>query len=151
MAEQSEPFTVIGRTLFPVGTTVTVRLVLPEITPKVAVTVEVPGVTAVARPLGLTVATDGLDELQVVTCVVISRLVPSENLPKAVSCKPSPEGSLGLAGAKDMDDSVVTVRVVVPAIPPETALMVVVPAATAVARPLLFTVATDVFAELQET
>jgi hypothetical protein len=50
---------------------VTVRVALPEVLPKVAVMVVVPAATAVARPLLLTVATDGLIELQV-TCVVIS-------------------------------------------------------------------------------
>jgi hypothetical protein len=50
---------------------VTVRGVLPEILPKVAVMVAVPAATAVARPLLLTVATDVLEELQV-TWVVIS-------------------------------------------------------------------------------
>jgi len=56
---------------------VTVRVVLPEIIPEVALMVGAPVLTAVARPLPLTVAITGFDELQV-TCVVISRLVPSE-------------------------------------------------------------------------
>ena len=56
---------------------VTVRVLFPEIIPEVAVMVAVPAATAVARPLPLTVATDGLEELQV-TCVVTSRVVPSE-------------------------------------------------------------------------
>jgi hypothetical protein len=43
----------------------------------------------------------------------------------------------------------VTVRVVFPEIFPEVAVMVEVPAALAVARPLLLTVATDVLDELQ--
>jgi hypothetical protein len=41
---------------------------------EVAVMVAVPAAMAVAKPLLLTVATDGSDELQV-TCVVISCLV----------------------------------------------------------------------------
>jgi hypothetical protein len=57
---------------------VTVRVVLAEeIFPEVAVMFVLPDTTAVARPLVLTVATTGFDERQV-TCVVISRLVPSE-------------------------------------------------------------------------
>ena len=58
---------------------VTVRVVLPEILPEAALMVAaaVPAVTAMAKPLPLTVAITGFDELQV-TCVVISRLVPSE-------------------------------------------------------------------------
>jgi hypothetical protein len=55
----------------------TVRVVVPEVLPEIAVMVAVPTATAVAKPLLLTVAIDGLDELQV-TCVVMSWLVPSE-------------------------------------------------------------------------
>jgi len=131
---------------------VTLRAVFPEILPEVAVMVVMPAATAVARPLLLTVATDVLDELQV-TCVVISRLVPSEYVPEAANCWAFPAGTLGLAGVTEMEDRVaeVTVRVVLPVILAEVAVMVVVPAATAVARPLLLTVATDVLDELQVT
>jgi hypothetical protein len=45
----------------------------------------------------------------------------------------------------------VAVRVVLPEIIPELAVMVALPAATAVARPLLLTIATAVFDELQVT
>ncbi len=45
----------------------------------------------------------------------------------------------------------VTVRVVFPEILPEVAVMVAEPAAMAVARPLLFTVAADVLDEVQVT
>ena len=50
---------------------VTVRVVLPEILPAVAVMFEVPVARAVARPLLLAVATDVLDELHI-ACVVMS-------------------------------------------------------------------------------
>ncbi len=50
---------------------VTVRVVLPEILPAVAVMLEVSVARAVTRPLLLTVATGVLDELQVV-CMVMS-------------------------------------------------------------------------------
>jgi len=63
----------------------TVRAVFPETVPEVAVMVVVPTVTAVAKPLALTVATDVFDEVQV-TDVVISWVVPSENVPVAVNC-----------------------------------------------------------------
>ena len=63
----------------------TVRVVFTEIVPEVAVMVAVPAVRAVARPLLLIPATVVLDELQV-TCVVISRVVPSEKVPVAVNC-----------------------------------------------------------------
>lgn len=55
----------------------TVRVVFPEMLPKVTVMVVVPAETAVARPLILTVATDMLEEVQP-TWVLISWLVPSE-------------------------------------------------------------------------
>ena len=61
---------------------------------------------------------------------------------------------LGLAGVTEMENRVAefTVRLAVPEIFPEAAVMVIPgPAATAVARPLLFTVAMDVLDELQVT
>jgi hypothetical protein len=131
---------------------VTVRVVLPEILPEMAVMVAVPAEKAVARPPLLTVATNVFDELQV-TCVVILKVVPSEYAPVAVNCWMNPVGMLELAGVTDIDERVaeITVRVVLPEISPEVAAMVAVPAATAVARPLLLTVAADVFDELQVT
>ena len=69
---------------------------LPEILPEVAVMIAVPAATAVTRPLLLTVATDGFDELQV-TCVVISLIVPYEYLPMAVNCWVTPAGMIRLA------------------------------------------------------
>jgi hypothetical protein len=85
--------------------------------------------------------------------VVISWLVPSEYVPEAANCLVFPAGMLGLAGVTDMEDGVagVTVRVVFPEILHKVAVMVAVPDATAVARPLLFTVATDVLDDLQVT
>ena len=85
--------------------------------------------------------------------MVISWVVPSEYVPKAANCRVFPTNSLGLAGAKDMEDRVagVTVRVVFPEILPEVTVMVADPVATAVARPLLLTVASDVLDELQVT
>ena len=56
---------------------VTVRVVLPEIIPEVAVMVAVPAEKAVATPLLLIVATDISVELQVIS-VVILKPVPSE-------------------------------------------------------------------------
>jgi hypothetical protein len=58
-----------------------------------------------------------------------------------------------MAGVTDMEDRVaeVTVRVVLPGILSKVAVMVAVPTATAVARPLLLTVATDVLEEVQVT
>ena len=127
------------------------RIVFPE-TPGAALIVAEPVATAVARPLPLTVATDGLDEVQK-TCLVISWLVPSEYMPDAVNSWVAPTGMLGLAGVTDIEDRVadVTVRVVLPRIVPEVAVMVAVPATAALAKPLLLTVATDVLDEVQMT
>jgi hypothetical protein len=98
---------------------VPVRVVFPEILPWVAVMVAAPTVTVVARPVLLMVATDVLDERQM-TCVVISRLVPSEYVPLAVNCWLTPKGVFGLVGVKAMDDSAgTTERVAVPVACPE--------------------------------
>jgi hypothetical protein len=144
---------------------VTVRNAFADIPPKVAVMVVGPAATAVAKPLLLsTVATDGLEEFQV-TCVVISKLVPSEYAPEAANCWVCPTGMLtgtlgGLTAVTDMEDSVagVTVRVVVPEIVPKgvvmEAVMVAIPAVMAAAKPLLSMIATsvgDVGDELQVT
>ena len=130
----------------------TVMVVLPETAMKVAVMVAVPVAIAVARPLLLTVATNGLAELHV-TCLVISWVVPSAKVPVAVNCWVASLSTLGSAGAIAMEDRVaeVTVRVALSATAPEAAVMVVVPAVRAVARPLLSTTATEVSDELQVT
>ena len=62
-------------------------------------------------------------------------------------------GMLGLAGVIDMEERVagVTVKVVLPKILPEAAEMIATPAATAVPRPLLLTIATAVFDDRQVT
>jgi hypothetical protein len=81
---------------------VTVRIVFPEMVPKVAIMVAVPTATPVARPVLLIDANDVLDELQM-TCVVISWLVPSENVPVATNCWVIPTGRLGLTGVKAIE------------------------------------------------
>jgi hypothetical protein len=92
------------------------------------------------------------DEVQV-TEMVISRVVPSENVPVAVNCWVAPTDRLGLDGVTAMEDRVAefTVTVVLPEIVPEVAVMVVTPVVRAVARPLLLTVAIVVSEELQVT
>jgi len=77
-------------------------------------------------------------------------------VPVAVNCWVIPTGilgMLGLAGATEIEDrgAEFTVRLALPEILPEVAVMAVLPAATAVARPLLSTVAADVLDELQVT
>jgi hypothetical protein len=134
---------------------VTVRVVLPEIVPEVTLMVAVPGAMAVARPVLSTVATVVFEEVQV-TCVVISWLVPSVYGPEAANCWVTPTGTLGLTGVTDMEDTEdrvaeVTVRAVAPEIVPEVAVMTATPAAMALPRPLLSTVATGVLLEVQVT
>jgi hypothetical protein len=84
---------------------------------------------------------------------VMSWLVPSEYVPRAANCCVLPTGMLGFAGVTDMEDRIagVTVKVVFPEIVPEVAVMVAEPVETAVARPPLLTVATDVLDESQVT
>jgi hypothetical protein len=136
--------------------------IVPEGVVMVAVMVTRPPATAVTKPLlsmvttlpatGLTVAPCVLDELQV-TCEVISCSVPSEYTPVAVNCWVNPTCILELAGVTYMKDRVseVTVRAVFSDLPPKVAVMVGVPAATPVAKPLLLTVAIDVSEEVQVT
>jgi hypothetical protein len=76
--------------------------VFTEIVPEVAVIVVVPAVRAVARPLLLTVATKGLDELQV-TNLVISPPGATGNVPVAVNCWVDPTGMIGLSGVTVME------------------------------------------------
>lgn len=109
-------------------TEVTVTVVESDILPKVPVMVVVPAATAVTRPVALTVATDGLDEVQV-ACPLTSELVPSENEPVSVNCWVPPAGKLGVSGVTDTEAKValVTVRVAVPDLPLKAAVMVVLP------------------------
>ena len=80
---------------------VTVRVVLPETVPDIALMTVEPAATAVARPLEpgalLTVATAAADEVQV-TDAVRSWLVLSEKMPVAVNCLVVPGAMLGLVG-----------------------------------------------------
>ena len=82
-------------------------------------------------------------------------------MPVAINCWVAPTGTLGSAGVTDMAErvAVFTVRVVLPEDPEaekllamvEVAVIIVVPAAMPVAKPLLLTVATNVFDELHAT
>ena len=74
-------------------------------------------------------------------------------MPVPANCWVVCRDMLGLAGVIDIEERLaeVTVRVVLPVIVPQLAVMVVVPAVTAVARPLPLIVATNVADELQAT
>ena len=107
---------------------VTVKVVLPLMSPKVAVMVVVPGVRVVAKPPAAIVATE-VSELDQVTVEDISAVEPLEYVPVAVNCWVWPAGIDGLSGVTTMASSTLeaTVRVVVSLISPDVAVMVVVP------------------------
>ena len=103
-----------------------------------------------ANPPATIVATVVVTELQVAVLVKFC-VELSENLPVAVNCSVLPLAIEGFAGVTAIDTSVaaVTVRVVEPVMPTETALMVLVPVPTPVANPPAAIVATVVVTELQ--
>ena len=74
-------------------------------------------------------------------------------MPVAVNCCVAPMATEELAGVTAIDTNAgpVTVSPVEPLIPPEVAWIVVLPAATPVAKPPLVIVATDVVDEVQVT
>jgi hypothetical protein len=71
-------------------------------------------------------------------------------VPVAVNCCVSPAGTDAVVGVTDIDVSTaaVTVRVAELLILPDVAVIVAVPVATAVAKPALVTVATELAEEL---
>jgi hypothetical protein len=129
---------------------VTVKVVDPVIPPETALIWLVPVATPVANPPEAIVATVVVTELHVAVpvkfCVELS-----ENVPVAVNCCFVPFAIEGFAGVTAIDTNVaaVTVKVVDPVMPPETALITLVPVATPVANPPAVIVATVVIAELQ--
>ena len=131
---------------------VTLRVVEPEVRPELAVIVVVPAAREVALPATSIAATELLEEVQA-TADVRSCVLLSVKVPMAVNCWDVPLAMLELVGvtATDRSVAVVTVRVVVPVLPPVVALMVVEPAARAEAIPAAFMVAVVVVDELQVT
>ena len=129
---------------------VTVTVVEAVTVPDVAVTVAVPRETPVINPVLVMPTTFAFEVVQV-TDVVTSRVVPSDNVAVAVICCVCPVKRLGFAGAivRVVITWLLTVMVVEPVTPPEAAEIVVVPIATAVARPAASMVATAVLEELQ--
>ncbi len=132
---------------------VTVKVVDPDMLPEVAVMVAVPAATGEARPLKpaalLTVAIPLLLDVQF-TAELRFCVEPSEKVPVATNCWVVPNAILGLVGVTASETSVaaVTVKVVDPDMLPETAVMVVEPAANEVANPDAFNVAAAVLEEL---
>jgi hypothetical protein len=121
----------------------TLRYAGCETAPNFAVTVPVPREIPLTVPMLLTVTVGvDVDAVNHVTCAVRGCVVPSLNLPTAVSCKvvPSPKPT----GVVEDDVGVIamllrvaelTVRVWDAETPPRLAPIVVVPAATPVATP----------------
>src|SRR5579863_3641197 len=112
----------------------------------------VPAETAVTTPTLLTVATAVSLELNT-TFETSVALVPLLNVPIAVNCVVNP-AAIELAAACSVTDSsaaAVTTTCVVPEQPPDVAVMIAVPAETAVTTPVLLTVATATLLELNTT
>jgi hypothetical protein len=104
----------------------------------------------VANPPAAIVATLVVCELHVAVLVKFC-VELSENVPVAENCSVPPVAIDGFAGVTAIDTSVgaVTVRVVVPLIAPEAALIVLIPVPAPVANPPAVIVATLVVCELQ--
>jgi hypothetical protein len=131
---------------------VTCKVVDPDTNPELAVTVQLPAARALARPEMLTLATLPSEEVQIAVAVM-SWVVPSLNVPIAVNCCTVPAGSEGFAGVTAMDDrtALVMVTTMLPLVLPDVTVIVAVPAARAVTKPLLSTVTTFVSEDVQVT
>jgi hypothetical protein len=130
---------------------VTVTEVLADTVPDTTLIVDVPGPTATPNPFASIVKTlVALDDHNTeVSCCVL----PSSKLPVAVNCCCVPPASVALVGVRVIDcrcagTTVITEESVNV---PTVAVMVVVPAAKVVANPLLSTVATPEFDDVQVT
>lgn len=130
---------------------VTVSVAAPSTPVKDAVTVVEPAATPVASPAAFTVATAGLDEVQVAVAVT-SAVVLSLYVAVAMNCWVPFATMLAVTGETAMEVTVFvttggcTVRDALPAMPLTVAVMVAEPAPIAVARPagvILVTVALD--------
>jgi len=130
----------------------TVKVVVPVTPDADAEIVTVPAFLPCAMPLNRIDAMFGLDDFQV-SPLRFEATLPSLNVPVAVNLISVPLEILGLAGFMVMETSweVETVRVVEPLTEPESALIVVAPAATLVARPCPLMVATAEVEEVQTT
>jgi hypothetical protein len=131
---------------------VTVRVVEPLTAPETACIWLVPAVTPVAKPPAVTVATPVVCEVHVTELVKFC-VELSENVPVAVNCSVLPFTIDGFAGVTAIDTSVaeVTVSTVDPLTLPEIAMIVLDPAAFAVAIPPGAIVAVFVFWDCQLT
>src|SRR6266540_610736 len=124
------------------GTGVTVTAALPLCPSLVAVIVADPATFPVTSPLVLTVATAVLLLAQLTVRPV--SVLPLASFGVAVSCAVCPAGMVAVAGltATEATGTGVTVTPALPLCPSLVAVIVADPAARALTRPLLFTVAT---------
>ncbi len=101
-----------------------------------AVMVAVPVAAVVAIPLELIVAMFAFEEFQL-ACVVRSSVLPSLNVPTASNCCEPPNATLGSLGVMliPVSEAFVTVNDAVPAVPPNNAVIVVMPGEIPVANP----------------
>jgi len=139
---------------FAAATVITVLAVGTELAD--AEIVAFPKPTAEARPVLVTVATLVAEELQV-TMPLIFCVVPSSNVPVAVNCCTTARFTVGVAGVMPIETrlALLTFSCAEPAIAPEVAVIVAVPAVSPVASPCkpgeLFTLAMLLLEELQVT
>ena len=132
---------------------VAVTLALEEMLPEAAVIVEEPRAVAIARPkveFALIATAEGLADVHC-TEAVISFVLPSVKVPKAVSCTVVPSGNDPVDGetVSAASAAAVTVRVVLPPTPEWLAVIVADPCALVAAMPVLEMVAAAVFDEVQ--
>jgi hypothetical protein len=130
---------------------VTVTVVAPDTPAWVAVMVALPTAVPVTRPLGSTVAMSPDDEVQLSKGDVRTCALPSEKVPVAVSSTVVPLAIEGPVGATTIEvrTAGVTVTEVVPDTPAWVAVMVALPTAVPVTRPLGSTVAMSPDDEVQ--
>jgi hypothetical protein len=133
------------------GADVTVTALVPLLPSLVAAIAAEPGVTPVTSPELLTVATAAALVLQVTNRPVSG--VPLASFGVAVSCTVAPACTDAGLGVSVTDATgtlaALTVIVAAPLVPPAAAVIVAVPAATPVTRPVDETVATERFELVQ--
>ena len=130
---------------------VTVSVVEVDTKPTVTVITVDPVPARVARPPLLMLATARLEEFHDTPVVSVAGGELSDRFPVGVNCRdPLESCSVGLAGVSVMEsNTAATVTLAVAVIPPQVAVMLGLPAATPVTKPVELTVASDVFEDFQ--
>ena len=110
-------------------------------------------VTKPSLPVALLTMASVVSEEPQVTDLVTSSVVPSENVPVAISCSPVPTGIDVLAGVtvSDVSTAAVTVTAAEPDTPASVAVIVELPTPVPVTSPLPLTVAMAADDEVQLT